>query len=149
MSNKCSQCSGIILADTEDWRDVFCEQCYRGLTWDNLSYYYSTEVSDKNKQLTQANQEIKQLRDRLIEAEDAIKVNPKNIKVDVFRVGDAVNANCSGVRVTHIPTGISVIEKEFKGLHNNQAAALRKLQEAIRDKYFTKHPNRIETSDEK
>ena len=61
-----------------------------------------------------------------------IEVNPADLKTDTFRAsgagGQHVNKTESGVRFTHIPTGIVVASTQDRSQHRNRAIAMNMLK---------------------
>ena len=67
----------------------------------------------------------------LPEAEEGadVTVDPKDLKIDVFRAGGAggqsVQKNSTAVRITHVPTGIKVSCQNERSQYQNKAIAMR------------------------
>jgi peptide chain release factor 2 len=84
----------------------------------------------------------------LDEEDDDTEIDPKDLRVDVYRSssagGQSVNTTDSAVRITHLPTGITAACQNERSQIQNRAVAMRILKARLADLARRQRQERIE-----
>lgn len=83
-----------------------------------------------------------------IDVPDEVKIDDKDLKIDVYRAGghggQSVNTTDSAVRVTHLPTGLTVAIQNERSQLQNKETALKIIRSKLAQLQLEQHENDLE-----
>jgi len=64
-----------------------------------------------------------------------MEIDPKELKIETFRAaGLGLTYNCTGIRLTHVPTGTVITKYSEKHYDQNRDLALEELKKRLEEK---------------